>query len=256
MPIRWRLALFAVGLTAAALTVFAVLLSAIVGPGAMADQDMLLGELAESTVASVDTADLDATALSPMAADVPNSDQPFVVITSEDGTVRYSTALIGGAVPRLPAAMVVEAIETGASSATSGGIRYQARRWIDAGGGIAVVAAGQSTRVVEEQITGFQGFLFVFAIITLLGAAVVAWVVSGRALRPLKTLASTTDEIGRTGDLSRRLPPQKPTTRSALSPGRSTRCWNDSRGHVISSRPAWCRNGVLPPMPPTSCAAR
>ena len=105
--------------------------------------------------------------------------------------------------------MVVEAIDTGASSATSGGIRYQARRWIDDGGGIAVVAAGQSTRVVEEQITGFQGFLFVFAIITLLGAAVVAWVVSGRALRPLKTLAATTDEIGRTGDLSRRLPPQK-----------------------------------------------
>jgi len=209
MPIRWRLALFGVGLTAAALLVFAVLLSAIVGPGAADDQDLVLGELADSTVASVDSVDLDVTTRSPIAVDTATSDQPFVVITSEDGTVRYSTGLIGGAAPKLPAAMVVEAVDIGSSSATAGGIRYQARRWVDAGGGIGVVAAGQTTRVVEEQISGFQGFLFVFAVITLLAAAAVAWVVSGRALRPLKTLAGTTDEIGRTGDLSRRLPPQK-----------------------------------------------
>lgn len=209
MPIRWRLALFGVGLTAAALTVFAILLNAIVGPGAVADQDMLLGELADSTVASLDASDLETATVSPIAADVTTSDQPFIVITSEDGTVRYTTALIAGAAPRLPAAMVVEAIETGSSSVTAGGIRYQARRLDDAAGGHAVVAAGQSTRVVEEQITGFRGFLFVFAFITLLAAAVVAWVISGRALRPLKTLAVTTDEIGRTGDLSRRLSPQR-----------------------------------------------
>ncbi len=209
MPIRWRLALFGVGLTAAALFVFAVALNAIVGPGVAADQDELLGGLADSGVASYDFTAQSVVVVSPVAADVVDSDQPFIVITTEDGSVRYTTALVDGSLPRLPAAMVVEALDTGSSEATVGGIRYQARRWNEAGIGAGVVAAGQTTRVVEEQITGFRSFLVIFAFVTLLAAALVAWLVSGRALRPLKTLAAATDEIGRTGDLSRRLPPQR-----------------------------------------------
>ena len=43
-------------------------------------------------------------------------------------------------------------------------------------------------------------------IITIIAVAIVSFLVIGRALRPLRTLAATADEIGRTGDLSRRLP--------------------------------------------------
>ena len=208
MPIRWRLALFGVGLTAAALFAFALFLNAIVEPGAVADQDELLSGLAESAVGAFESDPVVAEAVSPVAADVATSDQPFVMIAGEDGSVRYTTALVDGAPPRLPAALVVEAIDTGSSEATAQDIRYQARRW-EAAGETGVVAAGQTTRVIEEQLTGFRGFLAVFAFITLLASAVVSWFVSGRALRPLKTLAATTDEIGSTGDLSRRLPEQR-----------------------------------------------
>jgi len=50
-------------------------------------------------------------------------------------------------------------------------------------------------------------FLVIFGFIALAAAAIGAWFMAGRALRPLKLLADTTDEIGDTGDLSRRLPP-------------------------------------------------
>jgi two-component system OmpR family sensor kinase len=42
--------------------------------------------------------------------------------------------------------------------------------------------------------------------VTIIAVALVSWFVVGRALRPLRLLASTADEIGRTGDLTRRLP--------------------------------------------------
>jgi signal transduction histidine kinase len=50
-------------------------------------------------------------------------------------------------------------------------------------------------------------FLILAAIVTIIAVALVSWFVIGRALRPLRTLAVTADEIGRTGDLTRRLPP-------------------------------------------------
>jgi len=209
MPIRWRLALFGVGLTAAALLAFALLLNAIIGPGAVADQDELLGGIAENGVTAFAADPTTAAAVSPIAADIASSDEPFVVIAAEDGTIRYTTGLVDGSAPRLPAAMVVEAIDTGSSAATAQGIRYQARRWESPAGEKGIVAAGQTTRVVEEQLQGFRGFLTFFAVVTLIAAAVVSWFVSGRALRPLKTLAATTDDIGHTSDLSRRLPPQR-----------------------------------------------
>ncbi|GMQ86183.1 MAG: HAMP domain-containing sensor histidine kinase [Acidimicrobiia bacterium] len=212
MPIRWRLALFGTALTAAALLVFALLLGNIVGPGIEEDQDKLLTGLAEAAVVSFEATDGEPGAVvSPIVAEATTSDQPFVVVTDEDGSVRYTTVLVGGEPPRLPAAMIVEALDTGSSEATAGEIRYQVRRWIHPTQGIGVVAAGQTTRVVEQQLSEFRVFLIVFALITLIAAAVVAWVVSGRALRPLKTLAATTDEIGRTGDLTRRLPAQTAT---------------------------------------------
>ena len=48
--------------------------------------------------------------------------------------------------------------------------------------------------------------MWIAAILTLIFSGVVSWLVSGRALRPLRELAATTDEIGETGDLTRRLP--------------------------------------------------
>jgi len=67
--------------------------------------------------------------------------------------------------------------------------------------------AGQSTAFPANQIAGLRAFLVIAAIVTLIVVAIVSWLVAGRAVRPLVTLAQTTEAIGSTGDLSRRLAP-------------------------------------------------
>jgi len=69
------------------------------------------------------------------------------------------------------------------------------------------VIAGQPTSVQTTNRKGILGFLIVSSIPTLLAALVAGWLITGRALRPLKTVADTADSIARTGDLKRRLPP-------------------------------------------------
>src|SRR4029079_5540603 len=50
-------------------------------------------------------------------------------------------------------------------------------------------------------------FLIIAAIVTLIVVAIVSWLVAGRAVRPLVTLAQPTEAIGSTGDLPTRLAP-------------------------------------------------
>jgi len=47
-------------------------------------------------------------------------------------------------------------------------------------------------------------------LLSLIAAGAVSWLVAGRALRPLDAMASTAEDIGRTQDLSRRLPENAP----------------------------------------------
>jgi signal transduction histidine kinase len=68
------------------------------------------------------------------------------------------------------------------------------------------VMTGQSTRVPQSNLAGLLVFLFVAAIPALLAALLASWLVAGRALRPLRTVARTADDIGRTRDFGRRLP--------------------------------------------------
>jgi signal transduction histidine kinase len=70
------------------------------------------------------------------------------------------------------------------------------------------VVAGEPTRVTDANRAGLAGFFVVTAIPTLLAALAASWLVAGRALRPLKAVAASADEIGRTRDLGRRLPPR------------------------------------------------
>lgn len=208
MRIRWRMTLFGAAVTAAALIVFSILLSSIVAAGTVSDQDELLTEVAANAVESIEGAP--ASVLSnpatPVIIDPETSDQAFVIVVDATGDVVFSSA---PPEVRLPAAVVVEALETGASSATSDEIRYQALSFDHPEIGQGVVAAGQSIRVTEQALAGFRAFMFIFGIITVLASAVVSWLVTRRALRPLETLAATSDEIAGTGDVTRRLPDVK-----------------------------------------------
>ncbi len=209
MRIRWRLALYGAGVTIVAVLVFGVVLSLLASGAAPADQQKELAALAERAVAGL--AGVDAAGLAArdplILVDATASTDAFLVVVAPDGEVLHATGTVGGAPVRVPAAVVVEALDTGESTAVvqAGGgleLRLHARRWEPAG----VVVAAQSTEFAEEQVSGFVAVLWVSGIVTLLVAVAVAWLVSGRAMRPLRRLAATTEEIAQTGDLSRRLP--------------------------------------------------
>ncbi|MGI8476202.1 MAG: HAMP domain-containing sensor histidine kinase [Thermomicrobiales bacterium] len=68
------------------------------------------------------------------------------------------------------------------------------------------LVTGQPTSWVERQVRGFRTLLLLSSALILLAAFIASWSAAGRALRPLKTMAHATDEIGATRDLGRRLP--------------------------------------------------
>ena len=212
MRIRRRLVLLAVAVATAGMTLFAILLSGLLARGVNDDQDEVLLRLAADTASIVGTIDpAELAGRAPLApVDLATSTDPFVVVVDADGAPRYTTGTLEGAPPRIPAAIIVEALQTGASAATirqtpGSEFRVHAARWTRDGlTGVAV--AGQSTAFVAAQLAGLRAFLILAAIVTIIAVALVSWFVVGRALRPLRTLAVTADEIGRTGDLARRLP--------------------------------------------------
>ncbi|GMR02741.1 MAG: HAMP domain-containing sensor histidine kinase [Acidimicrobiia bacterium] len=209
MKIRWRLTWYGIGFTAISLIGFIVLINVLVVGTAQQDQDDLLSGMADEAVATLSTVGGEklAPSVPPVLPDASTSDQPFITVYDESGVTYYATGVINGSALDLPGAVIVEAIETGASFANVSGVRTQVRRWESQGVGTGVVAASQSERVIDDQLRGLRWFLIIFGLIALAAAAIGAWFMAGRALRPVKLLAETTDDIGATGDLSRRLPP-------------------------------------------------
>ncbi len=217
MPIRRRLALYGISVAAAGMFVFIVLLSGLGANGVRDDQDRTLTTMADAAAAALARGDAAPTAVRPLVViDLGASTEPFLLVLAADGTVRYASGLLDGAPPRIPAAVVVEASEQGRSVATvaaaglaprgetESALRVVARKWASASDG-GVVVAGQSTAFPNNQIAGFRVFLVIAAIVTLIVVAIVSWLVAGRAVRPLVTLAETTGAIGTTGDLSKRI---------------------------------------------------
>jgi len=215
MRIRARLALYGATVTAIGMLAFGILLGWLAGATVPEDQRQSLQEVATQSAGSVEGLDAAAIgAVDPLSVvDLGVSTEVFVVVVDREGTPFYATGTIGGDPPRIPAAVIVEVFDTGDSDAvltpTPGvELRIHATGWQGADGGVqGVVVAGQSTAFEEEQLAGLRAVLWVSGIITLIAASLVAWLVSGRALRPLQQLVETTDEIGQTGDLGRRLPP-------------------------------------------------
>jgi len=216
MRIRARLALYGATVTAIAMLGFGILLGILVGQSAPTDQQKDLLAIAEASASGLgDLTVEDVVAAAPLAqVDAATSTDSFVVIADTEGESLYATGVVDGQAVRIPAAVIVEAVELGASTAllnptSEVELRIHATPWpsgTDQPFGVAV--AVQSTAFVDEQVTGLRAVLWITGIITLIAASVVAWLVSGRALKPLQDLVETTDRIGSTGDLSSRLPPK------------------------------------------------
>ena len=232
MPLRRRLALYGTGVAAIGMFVFTLLLSGLGANGARADQDRTLNALADSVAAALQRGDAVAAARPLVVTDLRTGTDPFVLVLDANGAVRYASGLLAGAPPRIPAAVVVEANQQGRSVATIAAdlakvdgdqpaLRLAAVKWSSSNDG-GIVVAGQSTAFVTNQIGGLRFFLLFSAIVTLIAVAIVSWLVAGRAVRPLVTLAETTGAIGTTGDLTKRLAPS--TTRDEV--GRLTTSFN------------------------------
>ena len=205
MSLRLRLALFGAAVVAVTLVLFGGLLYALLAHGATTNQDDALRGRAREAVASLNGSAV-TTPRAPVApADLRTSTDVFVEVFDPSWGVIYSTAQLNGSAPTPSARLRVTAAEvSGGYFDTEQGLRLYALPF-DGG----YVVTGQSTRVLQSNLSGVLGFLIISGIPTLLAALAASWLVAGRALKPLKDVAGTADDIGRARDFGRRLPPRR-----------------------------------------------
>jgi two-component system OmpR family sensor kinase len=149
------------------------------------------------------------------AEDLARRTDPFIEILTSDGTVVSSTGRIGDAAPAVPTSLLASASAHGSALATvdvpgASSLRLLATPWARPDLGLAgFIVAGQPISIQSTNRRGILGFLIISSIPTLLAAFIASWLITGRALRPLKTVIETADSIARTRDLKRRLAPAK-----------------------------------------------
>jgi signal transduction histidine kinase len=195
------LALFGVAVVALTLLILGTLLYALFSRGVNTDQDNALRVRAHDAAAALQAVP-DVTPQAPVApANLKDSADVFLEVLSPDGSVRYSTAVLDGSPPVAPPELLSLAQQQHGSFATRGQLRLYVLPYAK-----GYVMTGQSTRVPQSNLAGLLVFLFVAAVPALLAALLASWLVAGRALRPLRTVARTADDIGRTRDFGRRLP--------------------------------------------------
>jgi two-component system OmpR family sensor kinase len=192
VPLRVRLALFGAGVVALALAVFGLLLFTLLSRNVSSNQDDALRMRAQQAVTALSSSG-PLTAASPVApADLRSSTDVFVEVFDPSWQVLYSDA-----------EPVLAPNSHAVGYATQGGFRLYA---VGFSGGYVVT--GQSTKVPQSNLSGIVVFLVISAVPALLAALIASWLVAGRALRPLNIVATTAEDIGRTRDFGRRLPPQ------------------------------------------------
>ena len=202
MPLRLRLALFGAAVVALTLILFGALLYTLLAHGATTNQDDALRSRAREAAASLNSGS-DLAPRTPVApANLANSTDVFVEVFDPTWTVVYSTAQLNGSPPMPSVRFRVTSAEfLGGYFATEQSLRLYG---LPFNGGYVVT--GQSTRVVQSNLSGIVGFLVISGVPTLIAALAASWLVAGRALKPLKDVAGTADEIGRARDFGRRIP--------------------------------------------------
>lgn len=212
MSLRLRLALFGAAVVAVTLVLFGALLYGLLARGAVTNQDEAVRGRAREAVGALNRAS-DLAPRAPVApVDLRTSTEVFVEVFDSNWTVVYSTAQLNGSPPVPSARLRVSVPEVfGGVFDTDSGFRYFG---LPFKGGFVVT--GQSTRVVQSNLSGVLGFLVISGVPTLIAALAASWLVAGRALKPLKDVAGAADEIGRARDFGRRLPTRRSRDEVAL----------------------------------------
>ena len=199
MSLRLRLALFGAAVVALALLLFGVLIYSLLALGANSNQDTALRARAHQAAAGLSVAGI--APRSPIApADLSSSTDIYVEVLDANGAPLYTTAMLHGGFPPVASGLLAQASAHDGAFGTAGGLRMFAQP-ITGG----YVLAGQSTRVPAANLSGVLVFIVISAVPLLIGALIASWLVAGRALRPLRVVARTADDIGNTKDFSRRL---------------------------------------------------
>jgi signal transduction histidine kinase len=211
MSIRARVTLYGLAIVLVVLTCFSASIWGLVVVGLPGGQDKRLAARAAEAVRAVDAATADRFVASrPLAPVQPATDDDvFVVVLDGTGAVLSTT---GGIHPVIPAALLTRATRDGTAAGTVGidgvPVRVCVKPWhrTDLGRDGFVVAA-QPLRQQHSDLAGVTAVLIVAALVTMAAAAVAISLVVRRALRPLRELTATADEVGRSPEGSRRLPP-------------------------------------------------
>ncbi len=211
MSIRTRITLYGLAVVLAALTCFSGGVYALFAGGVSSGQDKELRARVDAARAQLASAPAAAFTPSRAPAGVrPATDNDiFVLVLAADGAVISAG---GGTDPVLPAAVLAVATRDGLAAATvpldGVPVRVAVRPWqrTDLARSGYVVAA-QSQRRQRADRAGVLVILILSGLVTLAVAALAILLVTRRALRPLRQLTATADEVGRSPDHTRRLPP-------------------------------------------------
>jgi two-component system, OmpR family, sensor kinase len=212
---RLRLTFFGAALVAATLLAFGWLVYTLVTNSQGTTQDDGLKQRASDAVGSIARAPAgDFSSSSNLslsgAEDLKRRTDAFIEVLTSSGTVVSSTGRIGDVAPAVPPSLLTNAARGSALTTIDDGgvqLRLFAQPWTRSDLGLGgYVVAGQPTSVQSTNRKGLLGFIIVSSIPTLIAALVASWLITGRAMRPLKTVIDTADSIARTRDLKRRLP--------------------------------------------------
>jgi heavy metal sensor kinase len=215
IPIRGRIAFFGAGVVALTVVIFSSLVYVLVERSLVFQQDEALRIRGDDVMRQL----VSRRGFNPspfaLTIDVEKSSDIFVEITIFNPSQVYSSGKVNGADPVLPASLLQSApFDRGAitnAQAENGPLmRVYVRQLASPNGPAGYLVVGKSLAGIESELSGLRLFLAAGAILSLIAAAAASWLVAGRALRPLDAMASTAEDIGRTQDLSRRLPENAP----------------------------------------------
>jgi two-component system OmpR family sensor kinase len=216
IPIRGRIALFGAAVVAITVVIFSVLVYVIVERSLVSQQDGTLKAAGDRAWTVLESGGLVRPGRNFFPPDLNSSSEPFFEIFDSQGTPTISGAYINGVNPEMPS-NALESIPTShgvfKDVQPNGGplVRAYIRAWNRPDLGAAgYVLYGEALFGIQAQLDGLRLFLIAGAFLSLVGAGAASWLVAGRALRPLDTMANTAEDIGRTQDLSRRLPENAP----------------------------------------------
>jgi signal transduction histidine kinase len=204
--------LFGAAVVALTVVLFGALLYALLARSVTTNQDDALRSRASEAVAALNQTSALAPRTPVAPADLRTGTEVFVEVVDQSWSVIYSTGELNGAPPAIAPILRAKAAEVlGGAFDTEDGIRLYARPF--SGG---YVVTGQSTRVLQSNLSGVLGFLIISGVPTLIAALAASWLVAGRALKPLKDVAGAADDIGRARDFGRRLPKRRSRDEVAL----------------------------------------